>query len=232
MGSGFIRRFGNGYSALSKICFRPSHIQALLASAPRSWFWLFCVDLYPTLTAFALPWSTTAVAILMAVWFVVLLPTINRPSFFTSLKIPSSILPILFCVLALSGMLWADSPWAIRLQGLSPVIKLLAIPFLLYHFSRSRRAHWVFIAFLASCVLLMGLSWVSYFASWEPTGVAGVPVKNYIDQSQEFSLCLFAIAPLLLKSIAENRRALSFGYSILLLSFFVTWCLWRLREPH
>jgi len=71
--------------------------------------------------------------------------------------------------------------------GLHPVSKLLVIPLLLYHFSRSRRSSWVFVAFLASCALLMGFSWLIYFVpnlKFAATESAGVPVNNYVDQSQ------------------------------------------------
>src|SRR5258707_2023808 len=194
---------------------------SLIASTPRSWFWLLCADIYPALTAASLPWSTTGVAIFMVFWFIVWLPTLDL-GFLRSLGRPASLLPVAFFALALVGMLWADGPLSVRLLGLTPVTKLLAIPFLLYHFQRSQRGHWVLIAFLASCALLMGLSWVTYFAGWKISATApiGVPVRNYIDQSHEFALCLLAAAPLLLTLITGNRRALAFWGGVLLLGFF------------
>ena len=101
--------------------------------------------------------------------------------------------------------------------------KLLAIPFLLYHFERSQRAIWVFVAFLISCALLMGLSWIVLFApefKVASTASPGVPVKNYIDQSQEFALCLFALAPLVLSSFDQRRFALAAACTALMLGFF------------
>ncbi len=196
---------------------------SFIASAPQSWFWLLCLDVYPVLVAASIPWSTSAVSIFMVVWFVVLLPTLDLRSFLQSLKRPASLLPLTLFVLALVGMFWADSPWAVRLQGVNPVAKLLVIPFLLYHFERSRRGHWVFIAFFVSCVFLMALSWIVLFApEWKiaATEGAGVPLKNYIDQSQEFALCMFAAAPLLLTLIDERRPALAFACAVLLLGFF------------
>src|ERR1700761_8039754 len=168
---------------------------------PRGRLWLLTVDLYPAIAAFVLPWSTSALSVMIVLWLAAVIPTIRPREFFDSLKRPESLLPLIFFALAVVGMLWADDSWAVRLQGLHPVAKLLLIPVLLYHFSRSRRAHWVLIAFFASCALLMGFSWAIYFApglKFAATDSAGVPVKNYINQSQEFSLCLFAAAPLLL----------------------------------
>jgi O-antigen ligase len=102
------------------------------------------------------------------------------------------------------------------------VTKLLAVPLLLYHYERSQRAHWVLFAFVASCVLLMGLSWVTYFADWKasPGGLAGVPVRNYIDQSHEFALCLFVMAPLILSLAANGHRAWTFAFAAVMLGFY------------
>jgi O-antigen ligase len=136
---------------------------------------------------------------------------------------PASALPLAFFALAVVGTLWSDSPWPARLHGINPVAKLLAVPFLLYHFERSQRGIWVFVAFLVSCALLMGLSWIVLFApefKVASTASPGVPVKNYIDQSQEFALCLFALAPLVLSLFDQRRFALAAACTTLMLGFF------------
>ena len=174
----------------------------MVVSATRSRFWLLCVDIYPVLVAASIPWSTSGVAIFMVMWFVVLIPTIDPRLFVQSLKRPAYWLPLAFVALAAIGTLWGDAPWPVRLHAINPVTKLLALPFLLYHFERSSRGHWVLISFLASCALLMGLSWIVLFVpEWTigTTGTPGVPLKNSIDQSQEFALCIFALAPLALQ---------------------------------
>ena len=188
-------------SELTATAARPG-ISGLIASWPQSRFWLLCVDLYPALAAASLPWSTTAVSVFMVLWLIVVLPTIRWPAFFEALYAPASYLPLAFFALAFAGLFWTADSWPVGFQGLLPVTKLLAVPLLLYHFERSERGHWVLFAFLAACVLLMGLSWVTYFADWKPSpgGVAGVPVRNYIDQSHEFALCLFVMAPLIVSS--------------------------------
>src|SRR4051812_20289439 len=109
-------------------------ISAAVHSAVHSRFWLLCVDLYPVLVAASIPWSTSAVAIFMVIWFIALIPTIDPRRFVEVMKGPACWLPLAFVGLALVGTLWADGPWAGRLQGLNPVTKLLAIPFLIYHF--------------------------------------------------------------------------------------------------
>ena len=135
---------------------------------------------------------------------------------------PACALPILFVALAVLGTLWADGPWAARLHGIKPVAKLLLIPFLLYHFQRSRRGARVLIAFLASCTLLMILSWIVLFVpGLKPTHTlsAGVPVKNYIDQSQEFALCAFALVPPALIAWRWGKWKPAIGYVALALAF-------------
>ncbi|PHN95955.1 ligase, partial [Tenacibaculum discolor] len=104
----------------------------------------------------------------------------------------------LFC-LALVGTLWSDAAWGARFYAVGPTAKLLVLPVLLYHFQRSTRGTAVFIAFLVSCTLLMLMSWLVFayphLALRAPApGEQGVFVKNYIDQSQEFTLCAVALA--------------------------------------
>jgi O-antigen ligase len=199
-------------------------IAALISAWPQSRFWILCVDLYPALAAASLPWSTTAVSIFTALWMLVVLPTVRWQEFLESLRAPASFLPLAFVGLAIAGLFWTEDSWPIAIQGLVPVSKLLAVPLLLYHYERSQRGHWVLFAFLASCVLLMGLSWATYFADWKassPGAMAGVPVRNYIDQSHEFALCLFVMAPLLLSFAANGHRACSFACAAVMLGFYL-----------
>lgn len=209
-------------SELTTPIVRPG-IPGLVGSWPQSRFWLLCVDLYPALAAASLAWSTTAVSVFMALWIVAVLPTIRWQAFFESLRAPASFLPAAFFALAIAGLFWTEDSWPVAIQGLVPVLKLLAIPLLLYHYERSQRGHWVLVAFVASCVLLMGLSWVTYFAGWKssPDGIAGVPVRNYIDQSHEFALCLFVMAPLLLSFATNGHRAWTFALAAIMSGFYL-----------
>jgi O-antigen ligase len=220
-------------SELTTPIVRPG-IPGLVGSWPQSRFWLLCVDLYPALAAASLAWSTTAVSVFMALWIVAVLPTIRWQAFFESLRAPASFLPAAFFALAIAGLLWTEDTWPVAIQGLVPVLKLLAIPLLLYHYERSQRGHWVLVAFVASCVLLMGLSWVTYFAGWKssPDGIAGVPVRNYIDQSHEFALCLFVMAPLLLSFATNGHRAWTFALAAIMSGFYLACGLLRPRARH
>lgn len=176
------------------------------------------VDLLTCLIAILLPWSTTGVAIVAALWVVAVGFTVEMRPFVRSLARPVSILPVAFFALAVAGTLWSDAPWWERLHSVNQVSRLLFLPLLFYHFERSQRGRWVFAGFLASCLLLMLVSWVAYFdpdlsakkylsyGAYVP--VNGVFVRNYIDQSQEFTLCALALAyPFLALWRANSIRA-------------------------
>ncbi len=99
-----------------------------------------------------------------------------------------------------------------QLNAISPTLKLLVLPVLIYHFERSSRGMWVFIAFLVSCTLLMLMSCLvaidpslSLKAPGEPGGGRGIFVKNYIAQSQEFALCAVALTYPIISLLRSNR---------------------------
>ena len=187
----------------------------------RSRAWQFGVDLYPVLVAASLPWSTSAVLVFMSIWFIALIPTIEPAGFFRSLRAPSSLAPIGFFALAVIGLLWADGAWRASLLGLGPVAKLLVLPFLLYHFERSNRAHWVFWAFLISCSLLLVCSWIIFFVpAWQFKAAhgfdtTGVPVRNAIDQNQEFVLCALGLAAVAVAAFRKQQRAAAIALGVL-----------------
>jgi O-antigen ligase len=154
-------------------------------------------DIFVILIAVSLPWSTTLVAIFAAAFILSMVPILDVRVFLQSLKRPICAFPIALSALALIGTLWSDAPWATRLYATGPPSKLLMLPLLFYHFERSARGVQVFVAFLASCVALLAMSWVVAFdprLALKSGAAYGVPVKNYIDQSQEFALCAVALA--------------------------------------
>src|SRR3984893_7814663 len=175
------------------------------------------IDLLTVLIALLLPWSTTGVVIVGVLWVIALVPTIEVGAFLRSLTRPICALPIAMFALALVGTLWSDASWSERLYAVGPTAKLLMLPLLLYHFERTARGSWVFIAFLASCALLMVASWLVafdpnlslklYFSRGPYEPASGIAVKNYIAQSQEFVLCAVALAyPIMTFSQANRIR--------------------------
>jgi O-antigen ligase len=189
------------------------------------------VDLLTVLIALLLPWSTTGVVIVVALWIIALVPTLELGAFLRSLTRPICVLPFAFFALALVGTLWSDASWGERLYAVGPTAKLLVLPLLLYHFERSPRGVWVFIAFLASCMLLMAASWLVAFApdlSLKPylsrgdyAPASGIVVKNYIDQSQEFVLCAVALAYPAITFLRAKRIWLASLFAAIALSFLV-----------
>jgi O-antigen ligase len=172
--------------------------------------WMTTADIVAVLLAVSLPWSTSLVGIFGVVIVLVMLPTIDATSFMASLKRPACAAPVALFALALLGTLWSDARWGLRFYAVAPTVKLLLLPLLFYHFERSQRGQWVFIAFLASCVVLLAMSWIVFFFP-ELTLKAkyfdspGIFVKNYIDQSQEFALCAVALAFPVLSMLRERR---------------------------
>ncbi|TAK48891.1 MAG: O-antigen ligase domain-containing protein [Xanthobacteraceae bacterium] len=157
--------------------------------------WLKLSDLLAVAAAAALPWSTSALAILAVLWALSLIPSFERAAFLRVFKHPASVLPVLLFALGVAAMLWAEVPWSDRIRAVHSVAKLLFIPLLFFHFARSQRAWWPLVAFLASCAVLMIYSWFIYLAphlALAPPRSPGVPIKDYINQSQEFVLCAFA----------------------------------------
>src|ERR1035437_3675685 len=125
-----------------------------------------------------------------------------------SLKRPVCALPIAFFALAVVGTLWSDASWGDRIYAIGPTAKLLVLPVLIYHFERSTRGMWVFVAFLVSCALLMVMSWVVAYEpqlAFKSGADYGIPVKNYIDQSQEFALCAVALAYPIVSLLGQKR---------------------------
>jgi O-antigen ligase len=170
--------------------------------------WSTTVDVFAILVAASLPWSTTLVAIFAAALLVSMAPFLDVKAFLRSLTRPVCALPIALFVLAAVGTLWSDAPWGARLYAVGPTAKLLMLPVLLYHFERSARGVPVFIAFLVSCGLLMAMSWLVAFdpkLALKPGAEYGVPVKNYIDQSQEFALCAVVLAYPVITLLREKR---------------------------
>lgn len=185
------------------------------------------IDLLAVLLAFLLPWSTTGVAIVAMLWIVALGFAFELRAFLRSLRRPAAALPVALVALAVVGMLWSDAASSVRLAAISPAAKLLVLPLLLYHFSRSRRGEWVFIAFLCSCTLLMamsclvalfpGLSLKPYLSFGPFAPAKGIVVKNYIDQSQEFTLCALALAWPVVMLFRSGRRRLAVALALIAL---------------
>ncbi|MBV8916556.1 O-antigen ligase family protein [Bradyrhizobium sp.] len=188
--------------------------------------WLTGADLLAVLLAAALPWSTSIFLILALPLLAIVCGSVDVGVLRRSISRPASMVALAFFVLALSGVLWSEAGPRAGFHALGPLTKFLALPFLLYYFEVSKRSGWVIAAFLLSCVVLLVNSWVVLF---DP-GLAfktgrccgedyGVPVKNYIDQSQEFALCLVWLISIALYCIRRNMWNEAAGLGVIALAF-------------
>ncbi len=158
--------------------------------------------------AVSLPWSTSATAILAALWLLALIPSLRWSDLRRVLATPAGRLPVLLVVLGLVGMLWADVSLAERWKGLDSFLKLLAIPLLFVQFHRSDRGHWVFAGYLFSCVALLAATTVAMMIPPLAKGFVhydNVLVKNAATQSGEFVTCIFGLL-YLVSGAGERRR--------------------------
>jgi hypothetical protein len=176
--------------------------------------------------AVSLPWSTSATGILAGLWLIAIIPALDVAAVRRTLAMPAGGIPVLLWVLALVGMLWAfDVSWAERWAGLKAFHKLLMIPLLIVQFQRSDRAPWVINGFVISCCILLALSWTLFFVpnlfgKAFHTNTAGVPVKDYIAQSGEFTFCAFLLAVLAWKCWPKQHRY-SIGLVLLTAVFLI-----------
>ena len=165
-------------------------------------------DRLAVVTAVSLPWSTSATGILVALWLIVLIPTLDWRALRQVVVTPTGGLPVLLVLLGAAGMLWADVIWAERWDGLVSFLKLLVIPLLLVQFQKSDRGLWVLGAYALSCLVLLLLSsvfWLWPSVEFLKAADTAVPVKNAATQSGEFVTCIFGFLFLAVDSF-ERRR--------------------------
>jgi O-antigen ligase len=184
--------------------------------------WARAADALAVAVVVALPWSTSATGVLVAVWLLALLPTLEMAALRRELAGPAGGLPVLLWLLAAIGMLWADASWSERLYGLDSYHKLLTIPLLLAQFRGSDKGRHVVIGLLLSCTVLLAVSWILVAADIRlPDKNVGVPVKDYISQSGFFAISAFVVAYKAFDGWQERRFARAMLLSSLALLFLI-----------
>ena len=163
-------------------------------------------DLAAIAVAAALPWSTSAVGIAIAVWLVVLLPTLSAASVKRELATAAGGLPVVLWCLGVIGMLWADVSWHDRFAGLDSFHRLLAIPLLLTQFRHSENGIWVILGFFISSITVLLASYMFVLVlSHSGYPNYGVPVHDTIFQGSLFLICGFGA--LGYAALAPGRQA-------------------------
>jgi O-antigen ligase len=159
--------------------------------------------------ALVMPWSTSLTAILLVLWLIVFVPTLDASDVRRELAHPAGWLPVLLVALGLLGMAWADVSLAERWNGVTSFLKLLVIPLLFAQFRRSDHGFWVFGGYVASCiVLLVGTALVHAI----PPLAASIKltpdnllVRNAATQSGEFVTCIFGLLFLGLEALRRRQ---------------------------
>ncbi len=173
--------------------------------------------------AIVLPWSTSATVILIGIWALTVIPAIEPRDLKAEMTRPAAFLPVALFVLAAIGMLWADVPFKERLNGIDSFLKLLTIPLLMIQFRRSDRAIWVLAGFLMSGALLLAASGLALLSAkgnaWGWAKGYGLPVKDYIAQSAEFTICAFGLFYLAIDAFRLRWRIFGVIFVVLGLLF-------------
>jgi O-antigen ligase len=157
--------------------------------------------------AVSLPWSTSATGILLVLWLLALIPTLEWTDVRRELTAPAGGLPVLLFLLGVLGMTWADVTLVERWKGLDGFLKLLVIPLLMVQFRRSENGMRVFVGFLIACMALLVASWLVAIWPTLPRGSTdgGVAVKSYIVQSAEFTICAAVLLYLAVEDVRGHR---------------------------
>src|SRR4029078_4232667 len=90
--------------------------------------WMAVIDWLAVAVAVSLPWSTSVTAILLTLWILAVLPTLDANAVRRELTNPAAYLPVVLWLLAAIGMLWAaDVSWHERIGGLGHIHRVLGI---------------------------------------------------------------------------------------------------------
>jgi hypothetical protein len=180
-------------------------------------------DVLATALVVSLPWSTTATSILVVLWLLAVLPTLDVAAVRREVLSPAGGLPVLLWLLGVAGTLWADVSWSERLHGLGSFHKLLVVPLLLAQFRRSGNGAWAIRGFLVSCAVLLVLSWILWLwptIPWQSKELA-IPVKDRISQGSMFTICILVLIYLVLDHWRKKRSMAAIALALLTLAFLL-----------
>lgn len=158
-----------------------------------------------------LPWSTTLAGALTGLWLLVFLPTLDWGDGVRRWREPVIGLPIALFLYSFLAILWTEAPWWDSIVSAIPYIKFWVLALLIVHFAKSPNVLRITLVVLASVLLLVLVSWVTYFFPelMKPDKLPGMPVSNRIYLGGFFALatcCLVSIAPPLFR---QGRAGLS-----------------------
>src|SRR5215467_1493697 len=174
--------------------------------------------------AVSLPWSTSLSGILIGLWWLAVIPTLDLRSLRWAVALPAATIPLLLFAYGVVGMAWGGASFEDQWGSIKPTLRFLAIPLLFIQFRRSQRGIWVVGGFLATYATLLAISWLH--AAWPlyqrpGSTVPGIPVKDYIIQSSEFLICAFALAHLSISAWRDGRWRATLSLAALALVFIL-----------
>jgi O-antigen ligase len=171
----------------------------------------------------SLPWSTSATGILIVIWLLAFVPTIDMAALRREVLTWAGAIPVLLWLLAVVGMSWTDASPAEKLGALSSFHRLLVIPMLFAQFRRSEIGNSVLIGFFCSASLLLAASLAdAAFSGWfssTQNKFPGVPVKDYISQSTIFVICIFVLLDVAVDRWRAGRHRSALALVLLALIF-------------
>lgn len=147
-------------------------------------------------TAFMIPVSTSGQAIALSLFVLFAALTVERKEWVMTLATPAAAVPVGLYFLIVIGMSWSPAPFAPG-GGVTHYAKLLLIPVAMACAFTPREALQIGYGFLAGCLVVLVLSFLSFFILLPPPfrhAMDGVPLKDNAVQSGCFALCAFGLA--------------------------------------
>jgi O-antigen ligase len=171
--------------------------------------------------AASVPWSTSMTGILIGIWLLCIIPTLDLRSLRWAVAVPAAAIPLALFLYGVIGMAWGGASFADQWGSIKPTLRFLAFPLLFIQFRRSERGMWVLGGFLVSCTVLLAVSWLLMAWPVYAGPYPGVPLRDYIIQSGEFLICAFALAHLSISAWREHRRRVAAALAALAIVFLL-----------
>ena len=172
-------------------------------------------------TAATLPVSTSGQAIALSIFVVLALLTVKPGEWLATIMTPAAAIPVGLYALIVIGMLWSPTPFAPG-GGVGHYAKLLLVPVAMACAFTPRQGLQVGYGFLAGCLVILVLSFLSFFVHLPSPfshAMDGVPVKDNAVQSGCFALCAFGLALGGVSTWVEGNRHRAVAMMILALVF-------------
>src|SRR2546423_8127634 len=117
-------------------------------------------DWWAVAVAASFPWSTSLSGVLIGIWLLCIIPTLDLRSLRWAVAVPAAAIPLALFAYGVIGMAWGGASFEDQWGSIKPTLRFLAIPLLFIQFRRSERGMWVLGGFLVSCTVLLAVSWL------------------------------------------------------------------------